>query len=120
MDFPPVGRANDLKDIADEIRRGSKMDPISSAEVDIDAERVCASTQGGADNSKPRRTAGATTQSLVVVGQLTRKPLKKSLNMDSALATSSVDAARVAAGIAYLAGKSCRARARCPYIVEML
>ena len=47
----------------------------------------------------------AASQTLVVVGQLTRK----ALNMDNGLATSSVDAARVEAGIAYLAGNYCRA-----------
>ena len=43
----------------------------------------------------------------------------QALNMDSGLATSSVDAARVEAGIAYLAGNYCRARALCPCIVGM-
>ena len=63
-----------------------------------------------------RHRAEGIPTSVATCGQLTRKVL----NMDSALATSSVDAARVEAGIAYLAGKSCRARARCPCIVEML
>jgi hypothetical protein len=45
--------------------------------------------------------------------------LSQALNMDSGFATSSVDAARVEAGIVYLAGNYCRGHAR-PCIVEML
>jgi hypothetical protein len=41
------------------------------------------------------------------------------LSRDSALAFPSMDAVRAEAGIAYLAGNYCRARARCPCIVGM-
>jgi len=41
------------------------------------------------------------------------------LSRDSALASPSMDAVRAEAGIAYLAGNYCRARARCPCIVGM-
>jgi hypothetical protein len=43
----------------------------------------------------------------------------KALSMDNAIATSSADADQVEAGIVYSAGRSYRARAQCPCIVEM-
>jgi hypothetical protein len=47
-------------------------------------------------------------------------PTNRALNMDGALAPSSMDAVRAEADIVCSVGTSCRARARFPCIVQML